>query len=127
MTALPAGEGPSDAGVDLNDNDLDKVFECQKVVAVACVQRYAGGEGRRCDEQVYGAGASGSAFADRDSSEDAAIGAGEICIGRERIDGCLGSLEPVLPAPSLLGVACGVRTGGEFSNDQGTHCLPRWG
>jgi len=35
----PAGKAPSDAGVALNDDDLDKVFECQKVVAVACVQR----------------------------------------------------------------------------------------
>ena len=35
----PAGTAPSDAGVALNDDDLDEVFECQKVVAVACVQR----------------------------------------------------------------------------------------
>ena len=39
MTALSAGKAPSGAGVDLNDDDLDKVFECQKVVTVACVQR----------------------------------------------------------------------------------------
>ena len=39
MTAVPAGKAHSDAGMDLNDDDLDKVFECQKVVAVACVQR----------------------------------------------------------------------------------------
>ncbi len=38
-TALPAGKAPSDAGVALDEDDLDKVFECRKVVAVACVQR----------------------------------------------------------------------------------------
>ena len=33
-----SGQGTSDAGMDLK-NEPDKVFECQEVVAAACVQR----------------------------------------------------------------------------------------
>lgn len=118
--------GLLNAGVDLNDDDLDKILQCEEVVAVARVERKAGGESRRCNEQVPGAGASGLPSTHHDGGEDAAVGASGISVEGEWIEGGLGPLKPVLVAPALFGVGRGVRTGGQLGHGQGTDgYLPR--
>lgn len=54
---LPAAGGATEPRQgELQDNYLDEIVDCQEAVAVAGVERKAGGEGGRRDEQV---GASG--------------------------------------------------------------------
>jgi hypothetical protein len=81
---------------------LEKTVEPFEVVRVARVERELVGHCRRGDRKVKRAATSRLALRTANGGVDAPVGAGEVPVQRERLEGRLRSLEPVL-APSTFG------------------------
>jgi hypothetical protein len=81
---------------------LEKTVKPFEVVRVARVERELVGHCRRGDRKVKHAATSRLALRTANGGVDAPVGAGDVPVQRERLEGRLRSLEPVL-APSTFG------------------------
>lgn len=99
--------------------DLDEVVESSEVVWVAGEERETLSHGGGDDQQVQGSGSPGFTSGVHDGGEDPAVSAGRVWAEGERVEGGLGSLQPVLTPAALFGVVGGVWAGGEFGECDG--------
>lgn len=94
-------------------DDADNLGEPSEIVCVAGVEGETVRRGDRRDHQIDDRTAAPPTRALR-RSEDEAKRAGSAEIERERIEGCLGSLQALLAPSALIRISCRMRPGGQF-------------
>lgn len=97
-------EGWSGTTAELDDDDLNKLFEASEVIAVARVEGQLGRQRCRRDKKVHGSVPTRFAASRHHGRNDTAVRACRLPIEGERIKCCLGALKAVLSPTTLIGI-----------------------
>ena len=84
-------------GVNSDGDDLDQIVQTDEIIRISCDQRQFLSHGNRCDQQV-GKALARLTSAASDGGEDLSVGTRRGDSEGYGLEGCLDSLEPILPA-----------------------------
>lgn len=111
VAAVDAGRPSCARASESDGDDGDELVEPGEVVRIPRAQREFGCGCYGRDQQVDRARSSGLATSRDDCGVDPPVGPGGSGVERDGVEGCFGTLEPVLASSSLGSVACGVWAG----------------
>jgi len=97
-----------------NGHDLKQIRKAREITRISCIKRQARGDGRRRDEQGKCAAAARLAARSCDGGEHAPVRTSHGGVDWERIECCLGSLQPILTTSAFRWISGRVRPDSQF-------------